>query len=75
MISEATERTVSQSKAGRENLFTSNIRMVLDDDETVITEDVEEDFYRELILMYTVPSDTIIGVNPASRKCGKERVL
>ena len=69
MISEATERTVSQSKA-RENLFTSNIRMVLDDDETVITEDVEEDFYTELILMYTVPSDTVIGVNPASRKCG-----
>ena len=70
-MAEATGQTLSLSKA-RENIFTSSIRMVLDNDDKVLTEDVGKDFYRELILMYTVPSDTVISINPSLHKSGKE---
>ena len=74
VIAEVSGQTPSSSKAV-DNIFTAPIKELLDDDGKILAKDVGEDFFRELILIYTVPADTIMSVHPSSRKCEKDSAL
>ena len=67
VIAEVAGQTPSSSKVV-DNMFTTAIKKLVDDDGETITEDVGEDFFREIIMMYTVPADTVMSVHPSSRK-------
>ena len=66
VVAEVAGQTPSSSKVV--DMFSTDIKKLLDDDGETLTEDVGEDFFRELILMYTVPADTVMSVHPSSRK-------
>ena len=73
VIAEVAQSGQTSSSKAVDNLFTTTITELLDDDGKALTKDVGEDFFRELILMYTVPADTIMSVHPSSRKPAKHK--
>ena len=54
VIAEVAGQAPSSSKVV-DNMYTTTIKNMLDDDGKVLNEDVGEDFFREIIAMYTNP--------------------
>ena len=70
-MAEVTGQPTSSKATGRkENIIIAKVHYLIDDDGKVLTEDVSEEFFEKIILIYTeVPSDTVMSIHPSSRKC------
>ena len=73
-MAEVTGQPTSSKATG--NIITAKVKNLIDDDGKVLTEDVSEEFFQEIILIYTaVPSDTVMSIHPSSRKYIRKVIL